>query len=634
MSHPSFPRCYALPAAAAALTLCALTSHATVRSSVFDDVKVWYKGSAGNAAGTSDANIPPWANSSSDNYFNKMKNLAAFSTADMSSGTAGWHDAAHGGKYQWWGWRLQYANQNVDCPYAGVSLANTPCMVVPETTYDYGTGTAEVEINGETTTQPYYLGARFGSLRFENWMSDWATSTVCSNHTTVLRFRSEIINHVSGNPSRVIAVGTVYSGTTGAATGYSLQLNTPVALGDYACPRIWVGTVQKNYTDIQIKSGRWVDCAVCVNGNTLTSWFCWNDGTDETPSYRLVKKTETYTAGLPAIKGGCTVQFASAPDTYRASFTNGVESADMSGVRVFRGAFHQVAFWDRTLSDDEIREAMAGGTGRPNLISVGMEGNGVEEFSTSSHATSVANTGAWEYLNPTLFESNPSATISFTCPAIWAGQSQWLRLPVASGSGTVTATINGTPVGGCNISAGGIGHIYVPTNVIVSGANTLVLSRNAGTFSLDAVRLGGSWRFGESINSFANAPATVDKYLFHPACGNDKFHDRTLNSSGDTLTQFRFFVPEDMVGKFRGVFTTRAQNTGGSTFNWEFLANGTSLGTYGLKGGNEYEIKVPVGNIIAGWNTLAWKRVSGWVNYDWQKFTLLPAPAPFVVVVR
>ena len=86
--------------------------------------------------------------------------------------------------------------------------------------------------------------------------------------------------------------------------------------------------------------------------------------------------------------------------------------------------------------------------------------------------------------------------------------------------------------------------------------------------------------------------------------------------------------------KFRGVFTTRAQNTGGSTFNWEFLANGTSLGTFGLKGGNENEIKVPVENIVAGWNTLSWKYVSGWVNCDWHKFTLVPAPSPFMMIVR
>jgi hypothetical protein len=93
-------------------------------------------------------------------------------------------------------------------------------------------------------------------------------------------------------------------------------------------------------------------------------------------------------------------------------------------------------------------------------------------------------------------------------------------------------------------------------------------------------------------------------------------------------------VKSSVFDDVKGVFTTRAQNTGGSTFNWEFLANGTSFGTYGLKGGNEYEIKVPVENIVAGWNTLAWKRVSGWVNYDWHKFTLVPAPQPLVFVVH
>ena len=31
------------------------TAQATVQGSVFDDVKVWYKGSAGNAVGTADS---------------------------------------------------------------------------------------------------------------------------------------------------------------------------------------------------------------------------------------------------------------------------------------------------------------------------------------------------------------------------------------------------------------------------------------------------------------------------------------------------------------------------------------------------------------------------------------------------
>jgi hypothetical protein len=312
-----------------------------------------------------------------------------------------------------------------------------------------------------------------------------------------------------------------------------------------------------------------------------------------------------------------------------------VYNADML-TKAFEGAFHQVAFWDRTLSDDEIREAMAGGTGRPNLVQVGMEGNGIEEFATSSQTASVSNTGAWENLNPALSAENLTATISFTCPALWAGQSQWLRVCGASGSGKVSAAINGTPVGECTVAANGVGRIFVPTNVIVSGANTLVLSRTEGSFALDAITLGGSWRFGESISSFANAPATIDQFMFNPASANEKFRDRTLHNSGDLLTKFRFFVPNDLVGRYRGLFTTRVQNTGTGSpaYDFEFFANGASLGTYAMKGGSNYEIKVSEENIVPGWNTLVWKRLAGWANIDWHRFDLRDEPGTFVIIMK
>ena len=625
MSHPSSSLCHAISTAAAALTFCALTAHATVHSSVFDDVKVWYKGSAGNAVGTADSST-----------VTKIKNLPQLANTSSSM---------HGGNYFWWGWRIKYQNQKVDCPYAGVTLDSTPCMVVPA--YAAPTGYAEVEINGETTSQPYWSARRFGNLYFPNWMSDWDSGTVCSNWTCVLRVRSDTVNAVSGNPNTVITIGSLYDSAAGKATGVSLLLNTPTALADYACPRTFVGTTQKNYntastTDIRIKSGSWFDCALAVDGQTLTLWFCWNDGTDAAPTNKLAKVSETYpaTAGLPTIAAGCKVSLASASqDSWSATFTNGVYNADLL-TKAFEGAFHQIAFWDRTLSDDEIREAMAGGTGRPNLVQVGMEDNGIEEFATSSQTASVANTGAWEYLNPALTAENPSATIAFDCPALWAGQSQWLRIRGASSSGKVSATINGTPVGECVVAASGVGHIFVPTNVIVSGANTLVLSRTEGSPVLDAVTLGGSWRFGESISSFgyqsdvANNP---DRFTFNPACGYDKIHNRGMNStSAPRETYFDFFVPEDLAGRFRGVFTTRTQNTGGSSMPYTFYANGTQIGDYTLKGGVETEVKIPETAIVAGWNRLYWKTTSSgyWANIDWNKFTLLPAPAPFVLVIR
>ena len=346
---------------------------------------------------------------------------------------------------------------------------------------------------------------------------------------------------------------------------------------------------------------------------------------------------------LPTIKGGCRVFLASYDQwTYGASYTNGIYSSELVG-KAFEGAFHQIAFWDRTLSEEEVREAMAGGTGRPNLVQVGMEGNGVAEFATSSQSASVANNGAWEYLNPSLSAENPTATISFTCPSLWAGQPQWLRVCGASGSGKISAAINGTTIGECAVAADGIGRIFVPENIIVSGDNTLLLSRTDGSFVLDAVTLGGSWRFGYDVNSFGNQGSNEtnpDRYVFHPACGSDKIHNRsTFSNGGDRETSFRIFIPEDLAGRYRGIFTTRTQNTGWPTaadMPYSFHVNGMKIGDFILKGGTETEVKIPETALVAGWNNIYWKTTSSgyWANIDWHKFTLLDEAKAFVITVR
>ncbi len=601
------------------------SAQGAVRSSVFDDVKVWYKGSAGNAVGTADSSS-----------VTKMKNLP--NLADSTS-------SMHGGDYFWWGWRVNYKNQKVDCPYAGVTLDSTPCMVIPS--YAAKTGDATVTIDGKETTQPYWTARRFGDLHFTNWMSDWASGTVCSNWTCVLRFRSDQVNQVSGNANNVIGIGNAWDGTPGKATGVSLTLNTPVALADYACPRTFVTTTQKNYTDIKIKSGRWVDCALVVNGQTLTMWFCWNDGTDEAPMNRLAKITETYstTKGLPTISAGCRVNLASTKDAYSATFTNGVHNADMAN-KAFEGAFHQIAFWDRTLSDNEIREAMAGGTSRPNLVRVGIEGNGINEFAATSTKTSVATDGDWENLNPTLTAQNPSATITFDCPALWAGLPQYLRLPMAStsSSGAVSITLNDVSLGIANVYPNKTSLVYVEEKKITSGENTLVLTRTSGdALVLDAVTLGGSWKFGDSVTSFNDASvgasiATVvgpDCWVFNPACGNDKFHARgtTWSINGDTLS-FPVFMPKDLVGKVRGelLFKT-ATAANGCQFRW--LVNGTETLSVASGGPNtQYTCNVNDGAFVDGWNNIVWNRQSNWINFSTFQFTVLPPVKGLMIIIK
>ena len=494
----------------AALTcFMAPSAQGVVKSSVFDDVKIWYKGSAGNAVGTSDNGIGQ--NDGQPLVLNRMKSLPQL--ADTSS-------SMHGGYYNWWGWRFQYQNEEVTCPYAGCTLASTPCMVVPQAVRRVSSnpdvyssepnGYVDVNVGGVVTNQPYYSGMRFGAFFIDSWLSDWASGTVCSNYTIVLRFKSDAINPVSGNPNRILQLGSLWDATAGKATGIAFHLNTPNptngVLKDYAYPRFFVGQVQKNYeTQCPIKHGRWVDCALVVDKNKLTSWFCWNCGTDETPTNKLVKITETYSGGWPTVAAQSRLYLASSAGVSTLSWTNGVYTAALNTSGAFKGAFHQIAFWERTLSDDEVREAMAGGTGRPNLVHVGMEGNGIAEFATSGQTASVPNTGAWENLNPTLTAANPSATIVFTCNALLAGQPQYLRLPMAatSSAGEIVATLNGNRVGTARVLPEKVALIYVGESLITEGANTLTLTRTSGdSLVLDAVTLGGSWRFAATISSF------------------------------------------------------------------------------------------------------------------------------------
>ena len=211
-----------------------------------------------------------------------------------------------------------------------------------------------------------------------------------------------------------------------------------------------------------------------------------------------------------------------------------------------------------------------------------------------------------------------------------------------SSSGVLGVTLNGVYLGTVGAFANRTALVFVEAGKILSGANTLVLSRvSGGSLVLDAVTLGGSWRFGQDIGSFAPASETSslgpDKYVFNPACGTDKFHARGTNAGeGARETSFDFFVPEDMVGKFRGVFATRAQNTSGSAMPYTFHANGEEIGEYTLKGGVTTEVEIPGDAIVAGWNRIYWKTTSSgyWVNIDWHKFTVGKPPKGTIIVIR
>jgi hypothetical protein len=214
-------------------------------------------------------------------------------------------------------------------------------------------------------------------------------------------------------------------------------------------------------------------------------------------------------------------------------------------------------------------------------------------------------------------------------------------MAATSSSGAVDVTLNGASLGTARVYPGKTACIYIEDGRISSGANTLVITRASGdALVLDAVTLGGSAKFGDGIASFATSAEAnslgPDKYLFHPACGNDKLHARGLISGKGNKTYFDFYVPGDLVGKCRGIFATRAQNTSNAEKDFHFYVNGVKVGEYKIKGGVTTEVKVPSEVLVAGWNQLSWESQSGgdWANIDWHKFEVLSPPQSLTLIIR
>ena len=609
-----------------AAAVCAVS--VTTTASVFDDVKVWYKGGAGNEAGAADSGgAGEWSGDIS-----KLKSLTG----------GGLYD---GGQYFWWGYRLQYKNVPVKLPYANLDIGEALCVEFPGldgSGSNKQSGLVTVTIDGKEVERPvqYY---KCGSMKTKDWLPDWPDGSVCSNYTCVMRFNPyHAINPVSGNPMSLLALGATYQ-SGDLPSGVSLSLNTYKTLDDHLSLRMFVGDQQFNYDSrssadkvVMIKEGSWVDLALVVESPKLTLYLCYED--EGSNVVRTITETFAAAKAKPALSAKKR-EFrigSSNSKVYGCTFTNGVFVTQSNFRSDFWGAFHQIAFWDRALAVDEVKAAM----GRPSMVSVGIRGSaGNSEFSAKT--TSVPTEGSWERLNPVLTTSNPSATITFQCSKQWDGLPQFLRVAacIDSDAGFVSAAVNGKDVGQVALIPGKVGTLYIPEGVIAEGENSLVLTRVTGeTLKLDQIEVGGSWQYGldvksEGIDYFGRDDAGSDSYDFYPPCGNDKFHIRGLSNNGKkSRNAYVFDIPEELAGGCKGTFRIRAQNTNGSTFSNEVYVNGAKLSSVMIKAPNVYDFKIPTQMLKAGRNEIQLKQVTGWVNWDCHQFKIYPQNGFFLIL--
>lgn len=585
-------------------------------NSAFDDVKVWYKGSCGHAPGTADSGGADYWTASN------FAGLKSLTTRGIGGGN---YD---GGAYYWWGWRLHYDNDHVKMPYAGIDLGETPCLVFPGIGNGSKTnGYVDVEIKGVVTNQPIYAN-RVGSFKLPNFLSDWPSGKVCSNYTCVARFKAgDPINPVPSGYCcmKLLNFGGDWNSADG---GVSLTLMSTDYLSDRYRLRWTVGNTFNYQENMEFDKGRWVDLALVVESPKMTLYMCCEDGPDGAVTNKFSQFTKTFSGSpRPAIaanKRKFIIGSTGEDKSWDITYTNGVVCAQMAAD--FRGVFHQYAFWDRTLSIDEVREAM----GRGALVRVGLVGNlGNGEFVATK--TSVDAERDWEEMNPVLTTENPSATIAFTCPRQYNGLPQYLRVAACADSdaGFVEASVNGASVGQLELTPGKVASLYVGKGVVATGANTLTLTRVSGaTLKLDAVTLTGSWQNGldvtsQGIDLFGRQNDVFDSYDLTPACGDDKVHIRGTDGAAHPYT-YSFRIPEDLVGNVKGKLHFRVQNTSQTLYPFETSVNGTVLSTNEMKNGSACTVSVPSRLLKAGWNEAQFKILKGWGNMDCHQFVIQP----------
>lgn len=618
------------------------SSEAVVRSGVFDDVRVWYRGAQ-------EPDVLPVSDNPPGYGLNNQTCRTLRSIPHHCDPT----NALNRLKWHWWGCCTILDDAPVVCPYANCVISNVTYCFRPAPVKT--NGWADVTIDDVTTSQPvmqHYKGPNY--LWSGDWLANHEAGEAVSNYTLVARLRVDTpLNDYGGGSTgggdSVFAVS--HNRNYNTRSGMTLSF-TGDRLSGTRCPRVWFGRTMTTLTDAKIPHGNWVDIAIAVDGSKATLAFCvqgTNDVTslhwqtldlpEENLAITAVHTTSTFALFGNVVSGGWTGVWTNG----LACTTQYSGSSNDGGLRtqMFRGAMHQLAFWDRTLSPEEIREAW--GVGRPNLVHIGMEGNGTNEFLAATKA--VANAGAWDSLDPVLTTNSASIEVSFECPKLWAALPQYMRLVAAndSGAGSAGVYLNGVQAGTISFNPGKPTRLFIPKDKIVEGRNRLVLSLARGNgLALDAMQIGGSWRFGENNDSFSYSDGTVyaDSYVYNPACGVDKLHTRTIKAWGDKETSFDFFVTADVAELTHGatfVTETHLSHDGGETVPFEFHVNDTFLGTHGLSSGSYTEVQIPPSALKAGWNRAVWRHAGGgggdWANQGYFMLSVKSLKVPMMMMI-
>ena len=467
-------------------------------------------------------------------------------------------------------------------------------------------------------------------------LPDLFTMGYHSNVTAVMRFRWEGYTRPGIN-TWLLLLGKGQNGDNG---GYMLGIESTGNIRSYFTAG---GESITHSTDasVAIHSNVWVDVAVTFGNDRVTVYRAMED-------YSGGYWYKHY-ASLPAK--------AMATNSVGNGFSVGCSDLSMvNGARTyssyksiwgsFRGQIQQVAIWNRTLTDAEIAEAFGC---QSEKLRFGVPDGSSGEFAGERVSGTPEKPEDWREYRPELTAESPSLTLNFTLADYESDLPLFLNvIPTPSSSaGRVSLSVNGQDINSRPVQPGESFNLFVRGRYFCEGLNTLTLTwQGSGSFGIDALALGGSWRLGVVNNSF-NEFTSVNRYRrTYYMYGRQTWLSR-LNRGVTSSTDYRDntivfpMLPSMAAGEHILTIPFICTVAGADLVPVQVLVNGVvksefNVTSHSYDAFDVLKLTLADGDLVAGANTIEVRHVGegGSAYYDYIQVRAATPPSGLCVRIR
>ena len=402
------------------------------------------------------------------------------------------------------------------------------------------------------------------------------------------------------------------------------------------------GSSGKSWGDANIPTNTWIDIGVVVTGNVVRAYRAYTGR--GSPSSGTTAGLDAFTAHSATFKDSSGVapnltmlreNIRFGGQAFNSTAKDYASVTDDNLKKYFAGSVRRMAFWNRALTEEEVREAF--GRPRPDIVRVGAANGNADEFASDAAATATVDAfGTWRDL-PASLRAGDTRNVTFPLSANESDLPQLLRIKTLAGggSGTLRVSLNGTTVASRPIVAGQPFVTILPARAFVTGANTLTLTRtdaNGTAITIDALAVGGSWQVGKNDRktdefTYGVPLSSYDTYV------NTFAWNRAANAkeTGTSALNLYVTVPEE-AARYGLHFETRTRNTYAltTTPNTKLTvsANGvTKKELTGIAGSAWADIVLDFepGELPAGVNNIRFSVTDGGCYYfDYHRFQFVP----------